>query len=1020
MPEPNRISPLLDGFSVGNPISEHYGVVCCPAIKENTDKKYILKIISIPASQAQLDALLLAGAYKDPADAMDYYRRMGEEILQEAELLKKLSRLDGFLPYDGWQMEPITRRRLGYEIYLIGSYKRSLEKYLKKNAVTHLQALNLGLDLCAALAVSREAGYMYVALKPANIYMSDSMSYRIGDLGFLPLSSLRYASLPERCHSVYTPPELLDPMAQMNLTVDTYAVGMILYQLYNDGQLPVNGKNTDQEIPSPVNADYEMAEIIMKAIHSDPAQRWEDPREMGKALASYMQRNSVNDIPITPFIPLDVKPEDIVPVSKKEPVRDPESPGKLNSVETPEETVAEQVPEDTPAEPETVPQDTEESSLTDPPAQEESLAPADLAAEAPKEESPAAETMEADAVDSEIQQEEAPALPEQTPESVGSSTEVNVTDVVAESEISEEVAKILDRADDLIAHQIPEEAVFPEEPEVDPFSFVRDEDEAEYADIPEEPAEEQNLQEAGKKKRAKHFADPTEKNKAKAFFSRLVLILLLCAAGWGCFWYYQNVYLQTVDELVITGTQNEITVLIDTSVDESDLIVTCSDSFGKVHTGLVSGGKVTFSDLHASTLYNIEVDMHGLHKLTGKTTGIFTTEATTQILSFTAVGGAEDGSVILNFTVDGEEPDFWNIFYSAEGEETLRETVTGHSAMISGLTIGKRYTFTLDGGDKLDLGGETTLDLMASKLIMAEDIVITSENGSDITITWDTPGDVVVDSWNVRFYDGFGYEEQIQVTENLAVFTGLSPDSGYAVDITASGMTQPVKTSISADPINISAFEITEKNRSEMKISWDYTGSAPEGGWTLVYTIDGGGNQIVKCEKDFVEISPLIPGAEYRFTLHSADNRTIFNNVKVYTSAAAEAYNENGVKLENMKMDLLKTPEAEDWICDDLPAEAYTNTFAPGESISIGFRSSENFYTPGYKTSILYVYRNVYGNVLPDLICEDTCYWKNIWTRGDIKTGELTIPKTPTAPGDYVLELYFNGMAFGQFDLTIS
>ena len=67
--------------------------------------EFILKIISVPATQAQLDALLLAGAYKDPADAMDYYRGISEDIMAEAELLKRLSKLDGFLAYEGWQME---------------------------------------------------------------------------------------------------------------------------------------------------------------------------------------------------------------------------------------------------------------------------------------------------------------------------------------------------------------------------------------------------------------------------------------------------------------------------------------------------------------------------------------------------------------------------------------------------------------------------------------------------------------------------------------------------------------------------------------------------------------------------------------------------------------------------------------------------------------------------------------------------------------------------------------------------
>ena len=159
MSEPTLISPLLDGFTMGQPMGEHDGVSCCPAIKEDTDKKYIVKIITIPATQTQMDALLLAGAYKDPADAMEYFRQVGEDVLKEAELLKQLSQLEGFLSYEGWQMVPITRKRLGYQVYLVGTYKRTLEKHLRKSPVTHLEAINLGLDLCAALSVCRQARF---------------------------------------------------------------------------------------------------------------------------------------------------------------------------------------------------------------------------------------------------------------------------------------------------------------------------------------------------------------------------------------------------------------------------------------------------------------------------------------------------------------------------------------------------------------------------------------------------------------------------------------------------------------------------------------------------------------------------------------------------------------------------------------------------------------------------------------------------------------------------------------------
>ena len=105
--------------------------------------------------------------------------------------------------------------------------------------MTHLEAVNLGLDLCQALAICRRAGQLYVDLKPTNVFISKGKEYRIGDLGFIPLDMLKYTSLPSKYRSPYSPPEVLDDLKTLNETVDTYAVGMILYQIYNNNKLPL-------------------------------------------------------------------------------------------------------------------------------------------------------------------------------------------------------------------------------------------------------------------------------------------------------------------------------------------------------------------------------------------------------------------------------------------------------------------------------------------------------------------------------------------------------------------------------------------------------------------------------------------------------------------------------------------------------------------------------------------------------------------------------------------------------------
>ena len=308
MSEPKLISPLLDGFVIGDAISDHDGVRCYPAMREQSDDKYIVKVVTIPASDTQLDALLLTGAYSDAQAAQGYFEALVSDIENEVQVLKHFAKLDGFCAYEGHQVVA-HEDGVGFDVYLLGSYKRSLAKYFRSRPMTHLGAVNLGIDLCAAMTVCRQAGCLYIDLKPENIFITDDGRYQVGDLGFIPLSSLKYATVPDKYRSSYTAPELDDHLAELNTSVDIYAIGLVLYQAYNNGALPFEGKAPTDVLPPPLYADYEMAEIILKACAPDPADRWEDPKLLGQALVAYMQRNGANDTPIVPPSVPAVEPE---------------------------------------------------------------------------------------------------------------------------------------------------------------------------------------------------------------------------------------------------------------------------------------------------------------------------------------------------------------------------------------------------------------------------------------------------------------------------------------------------------------------------------------------------------------------------------------------------------------------------------------------------------------------------------------------------------------------------------------
>ena len=299
MSELKLISPLLDNYDVGSSISNHNGVQCYPAMMKDTNDRYIIKNISIPASQTQLEALLLTGAYPDADSALSYFHAVADGVVEELETLKKLSMGEGFAAYDDWQLA-LKEDAFGYDVCMVGAYKYTLRKYLQHNPITHLTAVTLGLDICQALSTARKAGFLYVDLKPNNIYV-DGRNFQIGDLGFLRLDSLQYASIPDKYCSAYTAPEALDAFVTLTPTIDIYALGLILYQAYNGGELPFTGAHANAEaFAAPIFADYEMSEIILKACNPNPDERWQNPEELSQALVSYMQRNGANDTPIVP------------------------------------------------------------------------------------------------------------------------------------------------------------------------------------------------------------------------------------------------------------------------------------------------------------------------------------------------------------------------------------------------------------------------------------------------------------------------------------------------------------------------------------------------------------------------------------------------------------------------------------------------------------------------------------------------------------------------------------------------
>lgn len=1068
MSELKLLSPLLDNYVVGDPISEKPGVRCCPALERDLQTKCIVKIISTPASQGQLDALLLTGAYADAQSALQYFQSVANGISEEADILKRLSQLEGFFPYLNWQIAPMSDG-VGFDVYTISQYRKTLAKLLNGNNLTHLAAVNLGLDLCTALAVCRRIGYLYINLKPENIYLADNNTWKIGDIGFVSLDSLKYASLPERYRSDYTAPEINDAFASLNTTLDVYALGLVLYKIYNGNQLPANLGNTENEaLVPPDYADYELSEIILKACDPLPENRWQDPIEMGQALVTYMQRNAVNDTPIVPP-PVTVPstedlPQEITDTSVAE-ATPPEidETASLSGTDkqddlTSSETVAD---EDlsailTPSEDETAPE-LNEDLLGDIAVTNEVsdilLLADDLAAH-PVPEMPTAEATESTN----------DAITQSSPQDNNVTTEANdsldnvapiadapvVTDAEQIAEPAEEpvitedalstVEPVADTVDEIAAEQAPE-SISPEKTEdsvtspPEPISVSEAENDSTESNDPnteqrdeqntvqgETAAEDNKTEETEQTEEAELADEPIEDSSdedshKKSHWLRNLLIAaiiaLLAAAG---YLFYTKYYHQTIDQLEITtANDGDVTIRVTTRADESKLTVICEDAYHNPKSTSVKNGIAVFEDLAPGAAYTIKVEMSGIHKLTGKTSSAFTTPDQIEFVSFEALTGDEDGSVLLQIKTRKQASENWCVTYTSD--DGTEETVifSDDEYTIRNLVIGNEYTFHLAPEAEIRYSGVTEVKHTVGNVILPEAVHVTGVTAGNLTVAWSTPSGLENIKWIVHCYNDNGFHNTVETEDNTATFEGIDTAFSYTVEVSADGMSQAGSATIPANVVTITDFAAIEQGRN-LVMNWTQDGEETTSGWLITYSVDNSPVQELPCEETPDAVIPnFIPGSVYSIQLKTADGSDVLGGNLTFKTSKAKKFSGYTVTASDMRFKLCRTPKKSNWSEKDLKASDYTSTFKVGEKASFLIALTKSYNSLSEKVSTLMVFRDTENSVVLTAVSERT--WRQMWYEGKC---ELDIPELPSTPGQYTISVYMNGMLAGESRITIT
>ena len=537
--------------------------------------------------------------------------------------------------------------------------------------------------------------------------------------------------------------------------------------------------------------------------------------------------------------------------------------------------------------------------------------------------------------------------------------------------------------------------IFPDDPEYGDS----EEDEEEASDSqPETPAE--------------VSAEAREGSRIwKKILKSAVSLALVAGLAFGAWYYYQNIYLQTIDSMDHSGNATSVTVTVGTAMDESKLTVICKDTYGNAVNGKLENGTVTFSDLVPGSQYIITLEPDGFHKLVGATSITYSTPAETKLMHLTAVTGQEAGSAIISFGVEGRDSESWTLSYSAEGEEVREISFTGHTVTVGELTVGAEYTFTVSAPEDVLLVGENVITHTASELVQASNLALADYTDGTMTVTWTAPEGVA--SWIVRCFDGAGYDQLQEITGNTATFEGVTEGSKYTVEVTAANMTLGIRAELTADANNISGFTAT-LNGSTIELSWNYGGPVPEGGWKISWSADGGAAHILTAEEHKATLSPAAPDTAYSFTILAPEGTSAASATTQVETPAAGTFSANKLDHETIIVEMFDVPTKSGWGYSSLLRAKEKDTFKPAGSLALLYTVTKPYSFDDTAFETIFVIRDADGTLVSTAARSRS--WDDMWDNGYCTE---TVSGLPADAGSYVLSIYIENGLLAELPFSI-
>ena len=261
------------------------------------ERRSAVKVILVPPDTSEANTLRLEGMSED--DIHTYYRETVKDFVSEIRLLNTLQGAPHIVNLEDFKV--VGSKSGGMWCILIRmELLTPFTQYMTDHTMNEAEVIRLGTELCEALEICHGQNIIHRDIKPQNIFIDRYGSFKLGDFGIARKMEGMTSTLSQKGTFGYIAPEVVQGR-KYDTRADIYSLGLVLYQLMNEGRAPFlqtaedqrNPRTRDEatqrrlggeQLPKPCFASSEFGKIILKACEYAPEKRFSSAAEMKDAL----------------------------------------------------------------------------------------------------------------------------------------------------------------------------------------------------------------------------------------------------------------------------------------------------------------------------------------------------------------------------------------------------------------------------------------------------------------------------------------------------------------------------------------------------------------------------------------------------------------------------------------------------------------------------------------------------------------------------------------------------------------